>query len=121
MTRFHVRIAALLSLLTFAACSAAPTPQERTETTEQSVLASLKTKYPNVVTAFNISGNRLDISIDANGYNQTDDDGLDQLKSDAAATWKASWEKAHPNQHAVLTVRMLDFMNRVWFKKAVKA
>lgn len=110
---------ALMALSMLAACATAPTPQERAEATEQSVLAPLKAKYPAIVTAFDISGKRLDLSIDANGYIQTGDDTIVQFKSDAAAAWRKAWTKAHPREHATLTLRFMDYMNRTWFKKTL--
>jgi hypothetical protein len=105
-------VALLLTLVV--SCAAQPTPQEQIETTEQASLAPLKAKYPAIVTSFNISGNRLDIAIDANAYIQTDDSVIDRFKPDATAAWRAAWIKAHPHQHATLTIRLLDFTNRQW-------
>lgn len=104
-----------------ASCASAPTPQERVQATETAALAPLKTKYSDIVTAFNIKGARLDIAIDANAYDSTGDSVLAQFRSDAADAWKTAWMKAHPHAHAALTVRLLDFMNRVWNTQHVKA
>lgn len=114
-------ILALLLLAGVASCAQQPTPAERIESTEQASLAPLKAKYPDIVTAFDITGNRLDLAIDANGYIQTGDDEVDRFKSDAASAWRTAWMKAHPHQHAMLTLRLMDFMNRVWATEHVRA
>jgi hypothetical protein len=121
MNTFCRRAAAALVLFLPVACSTAPTPQQRVESTEQSELAPLKKKYPDIVTAFDTFGNRLDLSIDANAYIRTGDDVLDRFRSDASAAWKRAWTKAHPRRHAVLTVRFVDFMRRTWVQENVKA
>jgi hypothetical protein len=112
---------AALTLLLAASCAAQPTPQERVESTEQAALAPLKAKYPDIVTAFDISGNRLDLAIDANAYIQTGDDQIAAFKTDAKNAWRNAWIKAHPQQHAALTVRLMDFMNRVWGTEHTRA
>lgn len=108
------RAVGALALILAVSCAAQPTPQERIESTEQAALAPFKAKYPDIVTAFNIAGNRLDVAIDANAYISTDDNVIDQLKADAPKAWSAAWLKAHPHEHAALTVRLRDFMNRTW-------
>ena len=115
------RVITALALAFATSCASAPTPAQQIVNTEQAALAPLKAKYPNIVTAFNISGKRLDISIDANGYIQTGDDKIDQFKKDAKHAWLAAWTKAHPHEHAKLTVRFMDFMSRVWATLKVQA
>lgn len=116
-----MRLIAALLLLAVASCAVQPTPAERVEATEQASLAPLKAKYPDIVTAFDITGNRLDLAIDANGYIQTGDDKIDRFKADAANAWRTAWMKAHPHRHAMLTVRLMDFMNRDWATEHVRA
>jgi hypothetical protein len=112
---------AAFTLLLAASCAAQPTAQERVESTEQAALAPLKTKYPDIVTAFDITGNRLDLAIDANAYLQTGDDEIGVFKTDATNAWRSAWIKAHPHQHAALTIRLMDFMNRVWGTEHTRA
>ena len=121
MSRSLPRAVAALSLAFLAACASAPTAQERAAATEQSVLAPLKAKYPDIVTSFDISGKRLDLSIDANGYIRTGDDAIAAFKGEAGAAWRKAWMKAHPGKHATLTLRFVDYVNRTWFHETLKA
>ncbi|HUA09901.1 MAG TPA: hypothetical protein VMA98_11600 [Candidatus Acidoferrales bacterium] len=111
--------AVLLSLL--ASCAPQPSAQERINASETAALAPLKKQYPAIVTAFDLSGTRLDIAIDANGYISTGDDDVDRFKRLASRDWRAAWSAAHPHQHALLTVRLVDFMGRTWATERVKA
>jgi outer membrane usher protein FimD/PapC len=118
--RWSRAIAALVLAVT-ASCATAQSPQERIESTEQAALAPLKAKYPDLVTAFDLAGNRLDLSIDANAYIQTDDNVVERFKHDAAGAWRSAWMKAHPGQHATLTLRLVDFMSRSWATERIRA
>lgn len=109
----------LLSLL--AACAPQPTPQEKIDAAETAALAPLKKQYPDIVTAFNLNGTRLDIAIDANGYISTGDDDVNKFKALALKDWRSAWSASHPHQHALLTLRLMDFMNRTWATEHVKA
>jgi hypothetical protein len=121
MTKLWSRAGWVLALAVLAACSQPPSPQERIEATEQASLAALKSKYPDIITAFDINGNELDIAIDANAYNATADPALDVFKKQAAAQWRTAWLLAHPRAHALLTVEMRDFINRVWATEHIRA
>jgi hypothetical protein len=114
MARGWLRGSAALMLVLAASCAGSPTPRQQIQSTEQAALAPLKAKYPDIITAFDISGKKLNIAIDANGYIQTGDDEVDQFKKDAASAWRAAWVKAHPHEHAALTVVFTDYINRVW-------
>ncbi|HTU69780.1 MAG TPA: hypothetical protein VMF11_05615 [Candidatus Baltobacteraceae bacterium] len=111
--------ALLFSLL--AACASQPTPQEAVAAKETAALAPLKARYPDIVTAFNLHGTRLDIAIDANGYIATGDDAVARFKKAASQDWKQAWSGAHPHQHATLTVRLIDFIGRTWATERVRA
>jgi hypothetical protein len=63
----------------------------------------------------------LDLSIDANAYIQTDDDVVAKFKRDAAGAWRSAWIKAHPHEHAMLTLRLVDFMSRNWATEKIRA
>jgi hypothetical protein len=121
MARVWSRVGGALALVILTACASQPSPQERIEATEQATLASLKAQYPDIVTAFDIDGNTLNIAIDANGYIQTADPTVDAFKKKAGQQWRAAWIAAHPHQHALLTVRLTDFMSRVWDTQHVRA
>ncbi len=115
-----LRAGAALSLLLAAAC-AQPTPAQRAAAVEQTALAPLKAKYPDIITAFDPAGTRLDVAIDANAYIQTDDDVVDRFKSDAAKAWRTAWIAAHPHQHTLLTVRLIDAIARPWVVEHIRA
>ncbi len=120
MIRTRLLLFCLLALA-LASCSSAPTPKEQIATTELAKLAPLKAKYPAIVTDFDITGTRLDLSIDANGYIETGDDDVARFKVEAAKAWRSAWEAAHPHKHAMLTLRFIDFINRVWFSERLHA
>jgi hypothetical protein len=113
--------AGLALLVALGACAPHPSPQEEIVAKETASLAPLKAKYPYIVVAFNPSEARLDIAIDANGYISTDDDVVTAFKARASHDWRVAWSSAHPNQHAMLTVRLVDFMGRTWVTEHVKA
>jgi hypothetical protein len=121
MANLWLRAGLGLTLAFGAACAPHPTAQEQIAATETTALAPLKVKYPDIVVAFAPNGTRLDISIDANGYISTGDDDVARFKASAAHDWLAAWSSAHPHQHALLTVRLMDFMGRTWVTEHVKA
>ncbi len=103
------------------ACAPHPTAQEQINATETAALAPLKAKYPDIVVAFDPKGTLLDISIDANGYISTGDDDVARFKANVSHDWLAAWSSAHPHQHALLTVRLVDFVGRTWVTEHIKA
>ena len=113
--------AALALLVALAACAPHPSASEQLTARETAALAPLKAKYPDIVVAFAPQGTRLDISIDANGYISTGDDVVAAFKARASRDWRSAWIAAHPHQHALLTVRMTDFIGRTWVTEHVKA
>jgi hypothetical protein len=115
----HARVLLTLALIT--ACSPHPSAQEQIGAEETAALAPLRAKYPNIVVAFEPKGTRLDISIDANGYISTGDDEVNAFKARASRDWRAAWSAAHPHQHALLTVRLVDFVGRTWVTEHTKA
>ncbi len=111
----------LALLVALAACAPQPSAQEQLTAQETAALAPLKAKYPDIVVAFAPVGTRLDISIDANGYISTGDDAVAAFKTRASHDWRNAWIAAHPHQHALLTVRMVDFIGRTWLTEKVQA
>jgi hypothetical protein len=115
-----------LTLLAFmvalsTACAPHPSAQEQIDAKETAALAPLKAKFPDIVVAFDPKGTRLDISIDANGYISTSDDDVNAFKARMSRDWRAAWSAAHPHQHALLTVRLVDFVGRTWVTEHTKA
>ena len=121
MAKLWLHAGILPALAVLAACAPHPTAQEQIAAKETTVLAPLKAKYPDIVVAFDPKGTRLDISIDANGYISTGDDDIDRFKGAISRDWRAAWSAAHPHEHALLTVRLTDFMGRTWVTEHVKA
>ena len=102
--------AALAALLS--ACSA-PSPQERIDAAELAQLAPLKQTYSGVVMGFDFpSDTTLIVSLDIQSYMGMDDDAIDAMKARLLAGWRAAWVAAHPGAHALLTVRLIDFVGR---------
>jgi hypothetical protein len=121
MAKLWLRAGAALSLALIAACSSPVSGEQRIEATEQASLAPFKARYPDIVTAFNIDGTTLDVAIDANAYLRTGDNTLDAFKKQVRASWRTAWLAAHPHQHALLTVQLRDFINRVWYTARIHA
>ena len=108
-------LAAGLALL-LAACSSA-SPQERAQSAELAALAPLKQTYNGVIMGFDFppgpSGDTtLIVSLDIQNYIGMDDPAAAAMKRNVLAQWRAAWTAAHPNQHATITVRMIDFVGR---------
>jgi hypothetical protein len=102
----RIAIAALL-----AAC--APTPQQRADSAELHDLGALKQRYPDVVVGFDLRlKDTVIISLNLQNYIQMDDDAVIALKRDALERWRTAWTAQHPHQHAVLHVRLIDFIGR---------
>lgn len=111
----------LAGVIAVASCSPAPTAQQRAHAIERAALAPLQKNYAKIVTAFDISGTRLDLAINANAYIATGDDTLSRFRAQALRDWRDGWRKAHPGKHAVLTLRLMDYINRVWATEHTKA
>ncbi|MGA8840955.1 MAG: hypothetical protein WBG27_08210 [Candidatus Aquilonibacter sp.] len=121
MANLWLRAGLGVTLALGAACAPHPTAQEQIDATETTALAPLKAKYPDIVVAFAPNGTRLDISIDANGYISTGDDDVARFKDAISRDWRSAWSTAHPHQHALLTVRLVDFVGRTWVTEHTKA
>jgi ABC-type glycerol-3-phosphate transport system substrate-binding protein len=108
--------AAAFAMLIAAACSSAPSPQEASYDREIARMQPMRGDvYSNAVTGFDISGTRMDVSIDLNQYSLIDDDADDAIKRDALNRWKDGWRAENSGKHATLTVRLLDYHGKPWF------
>ena len=122
MATLWSRAGIVLLLVLGAGCAPHPSPQEQIDAQETAALAPLKAAYPDIVVAFDMKGTtQLDISIDANGYISTGDNDVDKFKAAASHDWRIAWSAAHPHEHAVLTLRLVDFMGRTWVTEHVRA
>jgi hypothetical protein len=122
MATLWSRAGIALLLILGSACAPQPSAQEQIDAKETAALAPLKAAYPDIVVAFNMKGTtQLDISIDANGYISTGDNDVDKFKARVSHDWRAAWLEAHPHQHALLTVRLVDFIGRTWATEHVQA
>jgi hypothetical protein len=122
MATLWSRAGIALLLLLAGGCAPQPSAQEQIDARETTALAPLKAAYPDIVVAFNMKGTtQLDIAIDANGFISTGDDDVDRFKARASRDWRAAWSQAHPHQHALLTVRLVDFIGRTWATEHVRA
>jgi hypothetical protein len=83
------------------------------EADEMAAMAPLKREYSDVVMGFDVHpASTLVISVDLQGYIDTDYDTLDAMRRNALARWRAAWVAAHPHAHATLHVRFIDFIGR---------
>lgn len=122
MATLWSRAGIALLLILGSACAPQPSAQEQIDAKETAALAPLKAAYPDIVVAFNMKGTtQLDIAIDANGYISIGDNDVDKLKARASRDWRTVWSQAHPHQHALLTVRFVDFIGRTWVTEHVQA
>ncbi len=111
----HLTLAALL-----AACSS-QSLQERRNAAELAAVAPLKQQYSGLVAGFDIRpANTLIVSLDLQQYIETDDDVIAAMKRAAVGRWRAAWIAAHPHEHAVLTVRFIDFIGRRVAQETIK-
>ena len=113
--KMRTLVFALLAATAVAACSS-PSPQEQAQTAELAQLDALKKTYDGVVMGFDFKGDTtLLVSLDIQNYIGMDDDAAAKMKADVLAKWKSAWVAAHPQQHAQITARMIDFVGRkIW-------
>ena len=112
MTRAFT-IAASFAIALVTACTPPP-PPDRGAAIGQAESARLspvvdKLKKAGVVTGFDVSGNQLTISVDAERWSEQDEVAEDQLKSDLLARWSAIWRANHPRGHARVRVRFQNY------------
>ena len=104
--------AALAATLLLSACSS-PSSQERIQNTELAQLAPLKQTYSGTVMGFDFQGDTtLIVSIDIQNYIGMDDDASTAMKRAIYEAWRSAWGAAHPHQHAIVRVRLIDFVGR---------
>jgi hypothetical protein len=87
---------------------------------EQSAVASLKTKYKDVVQGTDVKGNTLLVYVDVDNMYSMDEDAEDAMKADALNRWKAVWTKAHPHKHATLHLSMRDYYGKEVYASSAK-
>jgi hypothetical protein len=106
-----LRLAPLALVAALAAACTSPAQKPGAEVAEIAAMAPLKHKYSDVVMGFDVHPpSTLVVSVDLQGYNDTDDDTLGAMRRDALARWRAAWIAAHPHAHATLHVRFIDFI-----------
>ena len=84
-------------------------------------MAPLKARYASVVMGFDFQGNTVNISIDPNAALDLDDDQEKAMRDQALRDWHHAWLRAHPNEHAQLTARIIDFRGTQYWKGTTKA
>jgi hypothetical protein len=120
MSALH-RVIAAAAIVMLAAC-ASPSPEEATQNQELATLAPLKQKYLDVVTGFDFKPDEtLIVSLDINNYNGMGDDDQDAMKKTIAATWRKAWQEAHPERHATIHLKLMDFIGRTIATQTIKA
>ncbi|MFY9665806.1 MAG: hypothetical protein WAL67_11060 [Candidatus Cybelea sp.] len=106
----HVLRYALLSALV-AGCSG-PSPQQRAQDAELAAVTTLKQRYP-VIAGFDVRpATTLIVSLDLQQYIEMEDDEIAAMKRATVKGWRSAWSAAHPNAHALLEVRFIDFIGR---------
>ena len=113
-----VRRLALLCVLSPVVACSAPSVREQTVSTELASLEPLKKVYSGVLMGFDVRGDTtLLASLDLQGYIGTDDDTDAAMRRAVAEGWRRTWLQAHPNAHATLHVRFIDFTGRTIAEK----
>lgn len=76
-------------------------------------MAPLERAYSGIVTGFDVrSPTTLFVSLDLQSFIGMDDDAATALKHAVVARWRRAWSAAHPQVHATLRVRFIDFIGR---------
>ncbi len=104
-------IAALACAL--AACSQpAGTPQDAALAKEQNAVATLKTKYKDIVQGTDVKDRTLFVYVDVDNLYSMDEDAEGAMKADALKRWESVWTNAHPHKHALLRLSMRDYYGK---------
>lgn len=108
------RLGALAALAcALAGCAQKPAPaSDPVAAKEQSALAVLKTKYPNVITGVDVKGRTLIVYVEPNAMYSMDEDSEAAMKAEALERWKKAWTSAHPHEHGVLRMVVNDYFGR---------
>jgi hypothetical protein len=110
--RFGRLFAVAWTVCMLVACSQ-PSPQQRLHDAEIEALAPLKSRYAGIVMGFDVKPQTtLIVSIDLQGYIDADDDTLAAMRKEALVRWRSIWVARHPGDHAVVSVRFIDFIGR---------
>jgi len=120
MRRSRAASFALAVLLSVAACSAPPTPQQVRHATERAQLARLQKTYSGVIVGFDFHGTTVDVSVDLNQLYSISEDDENALKAATLRAWRWAWLQTHPHQHAALTVRFIDFRGNLESSRFLK-
>lgn len=87
---------------------------------EQTAVASLKTKYKDVVMGTDVKGHTLLVYVDVNNLYSMDENSEDAMKADALSRWKAAWSAAHPDEHAKLDLSFRDYYGKEIYTASVR-
>jgi hypothetical protein len=118
MTLYRVFSAALV-LGVVCACGG-PTPQEASLAREIAAMQPMRGAFDGTVVGFDAKDTRLDVGIDLNQWETIDDDADQAIKTEALDRWKKAWSKENPGKHATLTVRLIDYHGREFFRESAK-
>jgi hypothetical protein len=108
-----LRFLAYAVVATLAVACSSPSAQERTNDAELAAVAPLKAQYSGVVMGFDIRPpETLIVSLDLQSYFDMDDDAVAAMQRTVLLRWRSAWKSGHPNAHALLHVRFIDFIGR---------
>jgi hypothetical protein len=112
-TMTGLRFLAYAVVATLAVACSSPSARERTDDGELAAVAPLKAQYSGVVMGFDIRApNTLIVSLDLQGYLDMDDDAVAAMQRSTLLRWRSAWKSGHPQAHALLYVRFIDFIGR---------
>ena len=115
------RLGALAALAcALAGCAQKPAPaSDPVAAKEQSALAVLKTKYPNVITGVDVKGRTRIVYVEPNAMYSMDEDSEAAMKAQALGRWKMAWTSTHPHEHGTLHLIVSDYFGRKLFTSSV--
>ena len=117
MMAFVRRLVLVATVLPLVACSS-PSARDRIVSAELAAVDPLKKTYSGVLMGFDVRGETtLLASLDLQGYIGTDDDTDAAMRRAVVDGWRRAWSAAHPNAHATLHVRFIDFTGRTIAEK----
>jgi len=118
MTLYRV-FSAASALVVLGAC-AGPSATEAGAARETAAMQPMRGEFDDTVVGFDAKGTRLDVAIDLNEWETIDDDADQAIKTEALDRWKKAWSKENPGKHATLTVRLIDYHGREFYRESAK-
>lgn len=79
---------------------------------ETAALAPLRAQYAGAITGFDVSGTTVKVALDLQKYDYMDSNAIPVFRRTVAEQWRKAWASRHPHEHALLTVRFIDYFGK---------